>query len=311
MLHLSTKIRTAIVSTLYTATDVDGGPTQEQRRLLEALSQHVLQVSPSSSGSITPEESAAVIEQPRLRCAVGEILVTLELVRHPASSSLTRRVAEYLAAFEIEDGFQQLAADYLAQDRARVQEDWDRVRQPDLIEPFVQDLTGDALTEKMEGLGDLPAGSLGRGLFEFYRRNGFPWAPEDDRTNLIPHDLTHVLAGYGTTPEAEVALQAFLIGTARGESYFSSLLAALLLFEVGMLPFPDIEPVTAVLDRPGAADLFAVALERGLQCPADIAGDHQSMLARPLSEVRAELGIPEPEPGPHMFLPETIVSGHR
>ena len=104
---------------------------------------------------------------------------------------------------------------------------------------------------------------------------------------------------------------AFLIGTARGESYFSSLLAALLLFEVGMLPFPDIEPVTAVLDRPGAADLFAVALERGLQCPADIAGDHQSMLARPLSEVRAELGIPEPEPGPHMFLPETIVSGHR
>jgi hypothetical protein len=26
------------------------------------------------------------------------------------------------------------------------------------------------------------------------------------------------------------------------------------------------------------------------------------MIDRPLAEVRAELGIPEPEPGPHMFI---------
>jgi hypothetical protein len=226
----------------------------------------------------------------------------LELVRHPPSAALTARVAEYLAALEIEDGFQQLAADYLANDRERVYKDWERVRQPDLVEPFVEGLGDAALTKKMEALGELPAGTLGRGLFDFYRRNGFPWLPDDDQDNLIPHDLTHVLAGYGTTAEAEVALQGFLVGAARGESHFSSLLASLLLFEVGMLPFPDIEVTTAVLARPDAAELFASALERGLQCPGDIAGDHQAMLHRPLAEVRAELGIPEPEPGPHMFI---------
>ena len=302
MLHLDLPTRTAVVGTLYTATDVDGGPTKEQRNLLEALARHVMRVPPSAAAATSPGEAAAAIEKPRLRKAVGEILVMLELVRHPPSAPLTARVAEYLAALEIDDGFQQLAADYLTNDRERVYTDWERVRQPDLVEPFAQGLTDDALAKKMEALGDLPADSLGRGLFEFYRRNGFPWLPDDDQDNLIPHDLTHVLAGYGTTPEAEVALQGFLVGAARGESHFSSLLASLLLFEVGMLPFPDIEPITAVLARPNAAELFASAIERGLECPGDIAGDHQALLPRPLAEVRAELGIPEPEAGPHMFI---------
>jgi hypothetical protein len=302
MLHLDLRTRTSVIGTLYTATDVDGGQTKEQRDLLEALARHVMRVPPSAAAATSPREAAAAIEKPRLRRAVGEILVMLELVRHPPSAALTSRVAEYLAELGIEDGFQQLAADYLANDRERVYRDWERVRQPDLVEPFVAGMRDAALTQRMEALGDLPTGSLGRGLFDFYRRNGFPWIPDDDQDNLIPHDLTHVLAGYGTTPEAEVALQGFLVGAARGESHFSSLLASLLLFEVGMLPFPGIEPVTAVLGRPDAAELFAAAIERGLECHGDIAGDHQALLSRPLAEVRAELGIPEPEPGPHMFV---------
>jgi hypothetical protein len=301
MLHLPLSTRTAVIGTLYTATDVDGGPTKEQRGLLEALAHHAVRVPPSAVTVVSPSDSAAAIEKPRLRRAVGEILVTLELVRHPPSTALTERVAEYLDALEIEDGFQQLAAGYLANDRERVYKDWERVRQPDLVEPFIAGMEDDALTKKMEALGDLPAGSLGRGLFDFYRHNGFPWIPEGDQDNLIPHDLTHVLAGYATTPEGEVALQGFLVGAARGESHFSSLLASLLLFEVGMMPFPDIEPITAVLARPGGAELFASAIERGLECHGDIAGDHQALLPRSLAEIRNELGIPEPEPGPHMF----------
>ena len=302
MLHLDLRTRTAVLGTLYTATEVEGGHTPEQRNLLEALGRHVLRVPPSAAAVILPEASAAALEKKKLRRAVGQILVTLELVRHPPSAALTARVAEYLDALEFEKGFQQLAADYLADDRERVYADWERIRQPDLVEPFAEGLNAARLTEKMEALGDLPPSSLGRGLFDFYHRNGFPWVPDEDEDNLIPHDVTHVLAGYGTTPEAEVALQGFLVGAARGEGHFSSLLASMLLFEVGMLPFPGIEPVTAVLGRPGGAELFAAAIERGLECHGDIAGDHEALLARPLAEVRAELGIPEPETGPHMFI---------
>jgi len=287
---------------LNTATDVDGGHTKEQRDLLDSLASHVMRVSPADAPVISPDEARGILSKPRLCKAVGEILVMLELVRHPPSAALTARVAEYLEALDIDDGFQAIAADYLANDREKVARDWERVRQPDLVEHFVEDLSDRELTEKMEALANLPEGSLGRGLFDFYRRNGFPWIPDDDENSLVPHDLTHVLAGYGATAEAEVALQAFMVGAARGESHFSSLLASLLLFEVGMLPFPDIETTQGVLARPGSAELIASAIERGLECHGDIAVDHEAMLDRPLAEVRVELGIPEPKPGPHMFI---------
>ena len=251
MLHLDLPTRTAVIGTLYTATDVDGGQTKEQRDLLEALARHVMRVPPSAAPTTSPREASAAIAKPRLRKAVGEILVMLELVRHPPSAPLTSRVAEYLAELEIEDGFQKLATDYLANDRERVYRDWERVRQPDLVEPFVEGLGDAALTRRRwRPWATCRRAPLAGGSSSSTAATVSPWLPDDDQDNLIPHDLTHVLAGYGTTPEAEVALQGFLVGAARGESHFSSLLASLLLFEVGMLPFPDIEPVTAVLGAP-------------------------------------------------------------
>ena len=302
MIHLDVATRTSVTGILYTATDVDGGHSKEQRDLLEALARHVMRVPPSAVTIIEPDEAAAVISKPRLRKAIGEILVMLELVRHPPSAALTSRVAEYLAALDIEDGFQSIAKDYLEGAREEIGKDWERVREPDLVEHFLDDLNDSKVSEKMRALAKLPEGTLGRALFDFYRRNGFPWIPENDEESLIPHDLTHVLAGYGTTAEAEVALQAFLVGAARGERHFSSMLASLLLFEVGMLPFPGIETTQGVLGRPDTPELVASAIERGLQCHGDIAVDHENMLDRPLAQVRAELGIPDPTPGPHMFI---------
>jgi ubiquinone biosynthesis protein Coq4 len=69
-----------------------------------------------------------------------------------------------------------------------------------------------------------------------------------------------------------------------------------------MLPFPGIETTQRVLGRPDAPELVASAIERGLQCHGDIAVDHGDMLDRPLAQVRAELGIPDPIPGRHMFI---------
>lgn len=304
MLHLDVSTRRAVAGVLYTATDTRDGRTREQTDLLEALAGHVMRVSPADVPVVSPEEAASILVKPRLRKSVGEILVTLELVRHPPSEALTDRVGEYIDALGIEDGFQKIAADYLANSRERVARDWERVRQPNIVEGFIENLSNEQIKEKMNSLADLPNGVLGRALFDFYRRNGFAFISEDDpdQDSLIPHDLTHVIAGYGATAEAEIALQGFMVGAARGENHFSSLLASLLLFEVGMLPFPGIEPTQGALAQPGAAELFATAVERGLQCHGDIEADHEEMLELPLSEVRAKLGIPEPEPGPHMFI---------
>jgi hypothetical protein len=305
VLHLDETTRLGVTGILYTVTDIDGGRTAEQERFLDALARHVMRVPSGDAPVMTAAEAAQVVaDKPRLCKSIGELLVTLELMRHPASAALTQRVEEYLAALGIDDGFQQLAADYLVNDRKHIERDWERIRQPNIEESFIAGLSDDDVGARMQALGDLPAGSLGRALFDFYRRNGFPFVPDDDpeQGSLVPHDLTHVLAGYGTTAEAEIALQAFMVGAARGERHFSSLAASLLLFEVGMMPFPGIEATEGVLGRPGAAELVATAIERGLQCAGDIEGDHAHLLPLPLIEVRSKLGIPEPDPGPHMFI---------
>ena len=156
MIHLDVATRTSVIGILYTATDVDGGHSMEQRELLEALARHVMRVSPSAVTVIEPDEAAAVISKPRLRKAIGEILVMLELVRHPPSAALTSRVAEYLAALDIEDGFQSVAKDYLENAREQVGKDWERVREPDLVEHFLDDLSDSELNEKMIALSRLP-----------------------------------------------------------------------------------------------------------------------------------------------------------
>jgi len=305
VLHLDDQTRLGVAGILCTATDVDGGRTPEQDRFLAALIELVLRVKPGDVPVVTLAEAARVADgKPRLRKGIGELLVTLEFMRHPASAALTRRVGDYLGALEVDDSFQKLAQDYLAGDRELIGRDWERIRHPDLQEGFIEGKSDKEIGAAMVALGELPADSLGRALFEFYRRNGFSYIPDDEpgQDSLIPHDMTHVIAGYGTTAEAELALQGFLVGAARGESHFSSFAASILLFEVGMLPFPGIEVTDNVLARPGAAELMAKAIERGLRCDGDLAGDHSAFLDQPLVEVRRKLGVPTPEPGTHMFI---------
>ena len=181
MLHLDETARLGVAGILYTVTDIDGGRTAEQERFLDALARHVMRVPPGDAPVVTAAEAAQVVaDKPRLCKGIGELLVTLELMRHPASAALTQRVEEYLAALGIDDGFQRLAADYLVNDRKHIERDWERIRQPDIEESFIAGLSDDDANAKMQALGDLPAGSLGRALFDFYRRNGVPFVPDDE-----------------------------------------------------------------------------------------------------------------------------------
>jgi hypothetical protein len=71
-------------------------------------------------------------------------------------------------------------------------------------------------------LGLLPEGTLGRSIWEFYRRREFPFPgepgclPED---LVMVHDLSHVLSDNNTDPRGEVAAVAFQAGYMRRHSY--------------------------------------------------------------------------------------------
>lgn len=300
MHHLDRDVRGAVLATLQTAVAVAGGPTPEQQALIDLVGTHVLAVVEEPSRAIEPDEAAEAIADVELRRLVGEGLITLELMAHPSDPALVDRVDRYLTALGFEGPDQILVRDAVAGERDRVVADWNRTRTPSVSAP-TPTTDESAILARVAALGGSAPGTLGRSLYEFTQRHGFVY--EEGHLSLVGHDFAHVLAGYEAVPEGELALQAFLVAATGGGAHASGLLATLLLDEVGLLPFPDVEPKVAVLDRPGATALFADAVLRGSGVGVDIQLlDHLELAERDLIELRAEIGIPAPVPGPFTFV---------
>ena len=93
------------------------------------------------------------------------------------------------------------------------------------------------LAARWAALEDLPADSIGRGVWEMYQSRGFtfPGEPGSAPPLLAQHDWVHVLGDYGTVVESEVEVFG-LIARANDDMHAFSLLAMVIsLFETGYL----------------------------------------------------------------------------
>ncbi len=186
-------------------------------------------------------------------------------------------------------------------ERAQVEADFARIYTRPTPDEALMGGGDSDLTERLDALGSLPRGTVGRSFHEFYVRHGYEWPVENP--SMVWHDLSHVLAGYAPVPEAEIALQAMMAAATGGRLHYSGLLASLLLYEVGMLSFNGLEPKKSALARPGAADLLGEGIARGLRCGKDFGTlDLFALADRDLAEVRDELGIEVPTAGPFTFV---------
>jgi hypothetical protein len=95
----------------------------------------------------------------------------------------------------------------------------------------------DDLYERWAALEHCPPGSLGRGVWQFYRARGFtfPGRPESAPPNLAQHDWIHVLADYGSTVESEIEVFGLIARANDDPGAFSLLAMVLGLFETGYL----------------------------------------------------------------------------
>jgi hypothetical protein len=296
---LDRAVRVAVLSTLRTATAIDDGATPEQERLIDAVGTHLLGLADLAVEPLDASGAGAAITDPALRRIVGEGLVTLELMRHPGSDALTERIDGYLVALGFEGPEQLLVRDAVAGAADQVLTDWSRTRTASVsvTDAGVDEL---AVLDQVAATADCPPGSLGRAFHDFNVRHGFSYSVGG--LSLVGHDFAHVITGYEAVPEGELALQAFLVAAGGGAEHASGLLASLLLYEVGLLRFPEIEPKTAVLDRPGATDLLVDAVRRGSDVTQDVqALDHLALVDRDLIGLRVELGVDAPELGPFTF----------
>jgi ubiquinone biosynthesis protein COQ4 len=156
----------------------------------------------------------------------------------------------------------------------------------------------DALADH-DALAQLPAGSFGRAYLAFCRRHGLnsralvdhQHAMSRDYARLDPvrqwffdrlvvmHDLCHVLAGYDATTAGESALMCFLLPHR---------------FNDRALP---IFVLMSVLAGNISARNAREAFQRGRRARFLVAAPFEDLLARPLSDVRAQYGVTPPEVG--------------
>ncbi|MFM7061295.1 MAG: hypothetical protein ACKOZL_08940 [Actinomycetes bacterium] len=290
----------AIARALIGSASIGAGPTEEQRRIIDCLIHGYfgLDTSVDELEPLDPEGLAAAVPAED-RTRVIDLLIAVELCRHPADPAQAERTEAYALALGAEGGWLEAAHDAIAGAVDLVAADYTRLADAPEYEPALDKVRGtdaelDLARETFERMRACAPGTLGAEVVAFYERWGFdtPGANAAASHSMLHHDITHVIAGYDTDPKDEIALQAMLLASADFQHHFSGFMAALLLSEAGALPFPGIDPVVGALDRVGAPEELADALRRGRACHRDFADDdHLALLEEPLESIRARYGI--------------------
>lgn len=263
------------------------------------------------------ELAAALSGRPEeFRRRVVHHMVLGELILRPIPPEVARRVASYAQAMGIEDQFVRVARRYaqgafglawLDLHRSGFAEHWEMarmdqlkttVRLEDQLSAGVEDRT---LAEHWIAFADLPAGTLGRGVWEMYRSRGFglPGTVGGASAYLAQHDFVHVLADYGTNLNGEFEVFG-LIGSADPDPKGFAWLATLVgLFETGYVAdagFFSGDLEERRLESPEMHVRIADALRRG-SILRDRLGidlleiDYHDFADQPVDTVRRKLGL--------------------
>jgi hypothetical protein len=302
----------AVFAGLLGAITVDDGPTVEQLAVLSSIGAHYLgctDVDVRDVDPIGPAELAVALTEPGDRRRFHHLLVALEAARHPQTAAQVESVERYARALGVDGpdlvmfrslidrGVEAAAADY----RRFIEKMAPRRAEPTLVsEPFDPMSPEPELVTRLEAFADLDEDSLGRAFLRFYERTGLS-LPGMDPAYMnhfyVAHDMTHVIAGIGTTSPGEIALSGFMVAMDDNDVNFSALLASLVIHEAGFgrpTSLPNAETETLSLD--GASELLGQEMARGAKCTEDFSlVDHFALAPLPLAEVRRRFGVVAPD----------------
>ena len=279
------------------------GPTDEQLMVLRAVATHLWQAPDlefSESGALTPEEAAGQITDESLRRRTRELMVLLELCRHPLEEAHARRVEDYCHALGGDGPGIALVRDYVSEGTAAVVDDFMRrftEKAPEMMEPEMLELAGAGDDVAAARLAEIDAvvrsaapGTLGAEFAAFYDRNGFTIGPGS--VPLFGHDMAHVIGGYDATPIGEICIGAMKLMITDSDIHWLEFLANVMIHETGVL-FPGYVPHAPALADPANIELLAEAMERGLATRNDFSsGEHLSMIDWPYADVLEHYGVP-------------------
>jgi ubiquinone biosynthesis protein Coq4 len=295
-----------LVAGLLGGVDVDGGPTDEQLTVLGTLVSELWgrpEIDLTSLDPLGPQDMAGALAANEARLRFCELLMTLELCRHPQSMAQVEEVERYVAALGVSAIEIEITREALEDGAEQTSQDLERsygeilpeISEASLRDRYLRlDKPDPELAERLRALQDLPEGTLGRSYIEFYRRNGFE-LPGDDihlPAHYVNHDMNHVITGYEPTAPEEIARSAFLLAANDSRRNWLEFLMSMSIHETGVLNHGDIRAKVATMNRDGVPELFCEGLERGAQCTADLSQlDHLALAEVSLEDIRERFNV--------------------
>jgi hypothetical protein len=294
----------------------EGEPRQLPRLLAEAIVPAMTGFPFAGDASpVDPDELAQGLARrdAAFRTRIVQLVILLVLVLRPIPADVVDRAGRLARELGVDEGMLDVAREFATGSLGLAAIDFERngygaawsdedegalhvsSRLGAVWDPAVHD---PALARRWQELEDLPRGTIGRRVADFYRARGFdyPGTPGSAPPLLAQHDWVHVLADYGTTVECELEVFAFIARANDDMRAFSLLAMVVSLFETGYLRAGAglFESDTGHLSRAGVAARLADAMRRGARCTGGIdflRTDWFSVADLPLEDVRHRFGV--------------------
>lgn len=150
-----------------------------------------------------------------------------------------------------------------------------------------------ALAQRFHALARLPDNTFGHAFAMFYQANGYTYPGEPTALNFefaVPHDSTHVLADYDTSPRGELLTSTLTATMHRAHAMSGHVLPVILSWHIG-IPLNDVAGAAK-----GALDPreFWHAWARGEDTTADLFSpdwNFWSAAIQPIAAVREAVGL--------------------
>jgi hypothetical protein len=304
------------------AVALDGHLTGLQRLMIEAVTESMtgFVVPATALPRISPEPFAAGmrLRGEMFRRRMLHFMLLAALVLDPLPEVVVMRIEEYAEQLGVDDDMVRVAQRFARHtyglalvdfDRSGYMQAWDPSHSSalhtsrELQSAWEECVRDDALAARWNALRELPDDTLGRAVARFYDARGFvfPGAVGSAPPLLAQHDWVHVLAGYGSTVEAEIEVFAFIARSNDDPRAFSLLAQVISLFETGYAAsgMGLFQYDRGHLSHEGMAVRLADALRRGALAAAANGGvdllalDWFALAELSLADARAQLGVPE------------------
>lgn len=150
-----------------------------------------------------------------------------------------------------------------------------------------------ALAIRFHALARLPEDTFGHAFAMFYQANGYAYPGEPTALNFefaVPHDSTHVLAGYDTSPRGELLTSTLTATMHRSHAMSGHILPVILSWHLG-IPLNDVAGAATGAFEP---EEFFYAWARGEDTTLDLFGpawNFWSAAIQPIAAVREAVGL--------------------